>query len=123
MLEFQDVLLGYTPAILALIFVTAYFALVALIVRRTGPQRVCVPRYEVPPDASPAVSAWLLERDLSRAVAAALVNMAAKGYLKIEQSQDLCEAVVIFEQAIVARSPNSSLSVLRRWSPKRTRLR
>lgn len=90
MLEFQDALLGYTPAILALIFVTAYFALVALIVRRAGRQRVRVPRYEVPPDASPAVAAWLLERDLSRAVAAALVNMAAKGYLKIEQSQDLC---------------------------------
>jgi hypothetical protein len=47
--EFQNALQGYTPAILALIFLTAYFALVALIVRRTGPQRVRVPRYQVPP--------------------------------------------------------------------------
>lgn len=46
--------------------------------------------YSVPAGASPAVAAWLLERnDLPRAVAAALVNMAAKGYLKIEQSNDL----------------------------------
>jgi len=90
MFEFPNVLHGYTPAILALVLVAAYFALVVLIVRRPGPQRVSVPRYQPPPGASPAVAAWLLERDLSRAVAAALVNMAAKGYLKIEQNQDLC---------------------------------
>jgi hypothetical protein len=90
MFELPEVLRGYTPAILALVLVAAYFALVVLIVRRPGPQRVSVPRYQPPPGASPAVAAWLLERDLSRAVAAALVNMAAKGYLKIEQNQDLC---------------------------------
>jgi hypothetical protein len=89
MFEFPGVLLGYSPAILALVFVAAYFALVVLIVRRPGPQHVSVPRYQPPSGASPAVAAWLLGRDLSRSVAAALVNMAAKGYLKIEQNQDL----------------------------------
>jgi hypothetical protein len=88
--EFPDVLHGYTPAILALVLVGGYFAVVALIVRRPGPPHVSVPRYQPPAGASPAVAAWLLERDLSRAVAAALVNMAVKGYLKIEQNQDLC---------------------------------
>jgi Predicted membrane protein (DUF2207) len=90
MFEFTNLADGYTPAILALIFVTAYFAIAVLIVSRPGPQGVSVPRYQPPPIVSPAVAAWLLERNLSRAVAAALVNMAAKGYLKIEQSLDLC---------------------------------
>ena len=90
MFEFPKVLDGNPPAILALVLVAAYFALVVLILRRPGPQRASVPRYQPPPGVSPAVAAWLLEHDLSRAVAAALVNMAAKGYLKIEQSQDLC---------------------------------
>jgi hypothetical protein len=90
MFEFPNLLHGYTPAILALVLVAAYFALVVLIVRRPGPPHVPVPRYQPPAGASPAVAAWLLERDLSRAVASALVNMAAKGYLKIEQNQDLC---------------------------------
>jgi hypothetical protein len=89
MFEFPSIMQGYAPAVLVLVFVTAYFALVSLIVRRPGPQTVSVPRYQPPPDASPAVAAWLLERDLSRAVAAALVNLAAKGYVKIEQCEDL----------------------------------
>jgi hypothetical protein len=90
MFEFPGVQQGYTPAILGLLFVAGYFALVVLIVRRPGPQHVSVARYQPPSGASPAVAAWLLGRDLSRSVAAALVNMAAKGYLKIEQNQDLC---------------------------------
>lgn len=90
MFEFPSVVEGYTPAILALVFVAAYFALVVLIVHRPGPQHVSVPRYQPLSCVSPAVAAWLVGRDLSRAVAAALVNMAAKGYLKIEQSYDLC---------------------------------
>jgi Predicted membrane protein (DUF2207) len=98
MFEFPNVVDGYTPAILALVFVTAYFALVVLIVRRPGPQSVSVPRYQPPPGISPAVAAWLLERDLSRAVAAALVNMAAKGYLKIEQCEDFCSVTQLQSQ-------------------------
>jgi uncharacterized protein (TIGR04222 family) len=105
MFEFPNVLQGYTPAILALVFVAAYFALVVLIVRRPGPQRVSVPRYQPPPGASPAVAAWLLERDLSRAVAAALVNMAAKGYLKIEQSQDLCSVTQLQSDSATPLEP------------------
>lgn len=98
MFEFPYVVDGYTPAILALVFVTAYFALMVLIVRRPGPQSVSVPRYQPPPGVSPAVAAWLLERDLSRAVAAALVNMAAKGYLKIEQCEDFCSVTQLQSQ-------------------------
>jgi uncharacterized protein (TIGR04222 family) len=105
MFEFSNILQGYTPAILALIFVAAYFALVVLIVRRRGPQRVSVPRYQPPPGAAPAVAAWLLERDLSRAVAAALVNMAAKGYLKIEQSQDLCSVTQLQSESAAPLEP------------------
>jgi uncharacterized protein (TIGR04222 family) len=108
MFEFPSVLQGYTPAILALIFVAAYFALVVLIVRRPGPQRVSVPRYQPPPGASPAVAAWLLERDLSRAVAAALINMAAKGYLKIEQSQDLCSVTQLQSESATPLEPEEN---------------
>jgi len=105
MFEFANVLQGYAPAILALLFVAAYFALVFLIVRRPGPQRVSVPRYQPPPGASPAVAAWLLERDPSRAVAAALVNMAAKGYVKIEQSQDLCSVTQLQSESATPLEP------------------
>ena len=105
MLEFPNVLQGYTPAILALVFVAAYFALVVLIVRRPGPEHVSVPRYQPPPGASPAVAAWLQERDLSRALAAALVNMAAKGYLKIEQSYDLCSVTQLQSESATPLEP------------------
>lgn len=88
--ELNNFLQSYGLSIVTLIIVAAYFALATIIVRRAGPDRVSVPRYQPPAGASPAVAAWLLDRDLSRAVAAALVNMAAKGYVRIEQSQDLC---------------------------------
>lgn len=91
MFEFNSFVTGYEPAVLALVFVFAYFVLAALILRLPGPGRVSVPRYEPPLGGSPGIAAWLLERGkLSRAMAAALVDMAAKGYLKIEQSGDLC---------------------------------
>ena len=90
MLEFNNFVTGNGPAILALVFVLAYFVLAALLLRLPGPARVLVPRYEPPPGASPAVAAWLFERGkLPRAMAAAVVSMAAKRYLKIEQSGDL----------------------------------
>ena len=81
---------GYDVPLLTLPLVLAYFILATLIVRRSVREPVSVPSYAPHEGASPAVASWLLERDLSRAVAAALVNMAAKGYLKIEQRQDLC---------------------------------
>lgn len=81
---------GYQLAFLALVLVCSYFVVVALASRLFVREEVLLPRYEPPPGASPAVAAWLFERgNLSRAVAAAVVNMAAKGYLKIEQSGEL----------------------------------
>src|ERR1700730_3315723 len=81
---------GYEPIVMALLFVLAYFVLVALLLRLPGRTKVLVPRYEPPPGVSPAVAAWLLKPgDLNRSVAAAVVNMAAKHYLKIEQRGDL----------------------------------
>jgi uncharacterized protein (TIGR04222 family) len=90
MFEFNDFSLGYGLSLLALLVVAAYFVIATLIVRRPGPAHASVPSYQPPTGVSPAVAAWLLARDLSRSVAAALVNMAAKGYLKIDHSQDLC---------------------------------
>jgi hypothetical protein len=105
MSEFPSLMKGYNPAVLAMFFVAAYFALVILIVRRPGPQHVCVPRYQPPSGASPAVAAWLLERDLSRSVGAALVNLAAKGYLKIEQNDDLYTVTQLHPEPTPALEP------------------
>jgi predicted membrane protein DUF2207 len=86
---FNYSVIGYQLALLALVLVCTYFFAVALAARLFVRQEPLVPSYEPPPGASPAVAAWLFERGkLSRAVAAAIVNMAAKGYLKIEQSGD-----------------------------------
>src|SRR6266403_3130386 len=90
MFEFPSSVNGYTPAILALMFVTIYFLLVLLMTRPGDPQRVSVTRYQPPFGVSPGVTAWLVERNLARAIAAALVNMSAKGCVKIEQHSDLC---------------------------------
>ncbi len=90
MFEFPSSVNDYTPAILALMFVTIYFLLVLLMTRPGDPQRVSVTRYQPPFGVSPGVAAWLVERNLARAIAAALVNMSAKGCVKIEQHSDLC---------------------------------
>jgi hypothetical protein len=81
---------GNLPAVSALIFVLLYFVIVALTIRIFEPRSVLVAQYKPPTGVSPAVAAWLLERGaLPRALAAAIVNMAAKRYLKIEQNGDL----------------------------------
>jgi predicted membrane protein DUF2207 len=81
--------IGYWPAYLALAFVTAYFILVALFLRIPGYKHVSVPAYDPPAGGSPAVAAWLFERGrLPRAMAAALVSMAAKGCVEIELTDD-----------------------------------
>jgi Predicted membrane protein (DUF2207) len=90
-------------AVLAM--VTAYYALVALVVRRHGPQHVSVARYQPPSGVSPGVAARLLEHTLARAVAAALVNMAAKGYVKIEQSADLCSVTQLHTRCAASLEP------------------
>jgi Predicted membrane protein (DUF2207) len=92
--QFNSFVTGYEPALLALVFVLAYFILAALVLSISGPAPVQVTRYEPPKGASPAVAAWLFDRgDLPRAVAAAAVNMAAKGYVKIQQDGDLYSLV------------------------------
>jgi hypothetical protein len=89
-LEFNTFVTEYGPAVLALLFVLAYYSFATLLLHLPGPAGILVPRYEPPPGASPAVAAWLFEPGkLPRAMAAAFVNMAAKGYLKIEQKGDL----------------------------------
>jgi len=105
MVDFDNFSHGYGLSFISLILVTAYFVVTTLIVRRPGPARVSVPRYQPPAGTSPAVAAWLLERNLSRAVAAAFVNMAAKGYLGIEQSQDLFTVTQIRPPSVAALEP------------------
>lgn len=92
MANFYDFLAhsGNLPAVVALIFVLLYFVVVALAIRIFEPRPVLVAQYEPPRGISPAVAAWLLERGaLPRALGAAIVNMAPKRYLRIEQSGDL----------------------------------
>lgn len=82
--------IGYPIALLGLVLVIAYFLFVALVLWSFAPQRVLVTRYGPPKGASPGVAAWLLEKGaLPRALAAAVVNMAAKGYVHIEQRGEL----------------------------------
>jgi Predicted membrane protein (DUF2207) len=79
----------YLLPTVALLFVLVFFG-IALILRRPADGEVLVPSYEPPSNVSPGVAAWLLNPgDLSRAMAAALVNMAAKGYIKIEESDEM----------------------------------
>jgi hypothetical protein len=85
---------GSLPGVVALIFVALYFVIMALAIRILEPRTVLVAQYNPPTGVSPAVAAWLLERGaLPRALAAAIVNMAAKRYLRIEQSGDLYSIV------------------------------
>jgi len=75
---------GSLPGVVALIFVALYFVIMALAIRILEPRTVLVAQYNPPTGVSPAVAAWLLERGaLPRALAAAIVNMAAKRYLRI----------------------------------------
>jgi uncharacterized protein (TIGR04222 family) len=88
---FNNFIAGSEPAVAALFFVLAYDVLAVLLLRLPRTQHTSVPRYEPPPGASPGVAAWLFDGgELPRAMAAALVNMAAKGYLQIDQTGDCC---------------------------------
>jgi Predicted membrane protein (DUF2207) len=93
-------------AALALLFVFAYFVVVSGILRLPRPRPASVARYEPPAAASPAVAAWLSERGrLSRAMAASLVSMAAKGYLKMEQFQDFVSVTKIATETPALLTP------------------
>ncbi|HLW82590.1 MAG TPA: hypothetical protein VKS20_11185 [Candidatus Acidoferrales bacterium] len=80
--------MGYALPGLALSLVFLYF----LAVRRLNfvdSDTAEVVRYAPPAGLSPGVAAWLVDRsDLARAMASAIVNMAAKAYLRIEQEND-----------------------------------
>lgn len=81
--------MGYALAGLALAVVVLYFAAIALLQSLFMPKPTVVTRYEPPANIPPGVAAWLLERGkLPRAMASAIVNMAAKSYVKIEQDGD-----------------------------------
>jgi hypothetical protein len=79
----------YTVAWIAQATVLLYYV-VAAVVLRWGPRRgVGVTQYEPPEGISPAVTAFLLDNGrCERAFAAAIVSLAAKGYLKIQQQGD-----------------------------------
>jgi Predicted membrane protein (DUF2207) len=80
---------GQLPA-LALALVLFYFVFAVLAVTLFEPKTVLVAKYEPPKGASPAVAAWLFDRgELPRALAVAIVHMATKGYVRIEQNRDL----------------------------------
>ena len=89
-MNFGNNTFGYELAAAAWLIVLVSYLFVIMISGRRGKPHVAVASYTAPADISPAVAAWLLARgDMPRAVAAALVNMAAKGYVKLEQSSDL----------------------------------
>ncbi|HWZ82388.1 MAG TPA: hypothetical protein VNW47_07185, partial [Terriglobales bacterium] len=63
-----------------------YYFLAGIALRWRPRKRVCVVRYEPPKGISPAVAAYLWQRGVSeKPFVVALINMAAKGWLKIEQ--------------------------------------
>jgi predicted membrane protein DUF2207 len=100
----------YGLGALALLFVIAYYVFVSGILRIPRSHRVSVARYEPPTGASPGVAAWLYERGrLPRAMAASLVNMAAKGYVKIEQTEDLVTVTQIATEAAAPLEPEEDV--------------
>ena len=110
LLDFNNFATVYGLATLALLFVIAYYVLVSGILRIPRSQPVSVARYDPPKGASPGVAAWLCERGrLSRAIAASLVNMAAKGYVKIEQTSDLVTLTQIASEASAPLEPEEDV--------------
>ena len=92
--------------VLALLFVLSYFIIAKLWLSASEPAAVVVPRYEPPAGASPAVAAWLLEPgDLPRSIASAIVNMAAKGFLRIEQQGDLYSIIRLEREPSLSQEP------------------
>jgi hypothetical protein len=69
--------------------VASYFCLASVALRWRPLGGVRVPRYEPPSGVSPALAAYLLERGTSdKPFVVAILSMAAKGYLKIEQGPE-----------------------------------
>jgi hypothetical protein len=104
--DFNNFATIYGLAALALFFVFAYFVVVSGIFRLRRSRPAAVARYEPPKGASPAIAAWLSERGrLSRAMAASLVSMSAKGYVKMEQYRDFVSVTKIAEKAPALLTP------------------
>jgi Predicted membrane protein (DUF2207) C-terminal domain len=75
-----------TLAWFGLAAVTSYFLVVSIALRWRPRRGVRVAKYDPPAGISPAMAAYLLERGVSdKSFVVAIVNMAAKGYLRIEQ--------------------------------------
>lgn len=69
--------------------VCAYYAIMTVLVHWSGRRSVGVTRYEPPQGISPGVAAYLMEGGrCERAFAAALISLAAKGYIEIQQKKD-----------------------------------
>jgi hypothetical protein len=69
--------------------VCAYYAVMTVVVHWSGRRNVGVTRYEPPQGISPGVAAYLMEAGrCERAFAAALISLAAKGYIEIQQEKD-----------------------------------
>ncbi len=71
----------------ALALLIGYYYLVWSKVGRDPPARIIVPEYQMPQDLSPAAMRYLLQmRYDNKCFAAAILSLAVKGYLHIEQS-------------------------------------
>lgn len=82
--------LVYTQAWIALGLILAYYILMTAVLRWRPQRRVTMARYEPPHGISPAIAAYLVESGrCERAFAAALVSLAAKGFLTIQQDKEL----------------------------------
>src|ERR1700691_4157113 len=69
--------------------VCAYFAVMTIVVHWSLRRKVGVTRYEPPQGISPGVAAYLMEAGrCERAFAAALISLAAKRYIEIQQKKD-----------------------------------
>jgi hypothetical protein len=80
---------AYHWAWIGLALVATYYVAMAVALRWRPQHRISVTRYEPPSGISPAVAAYLFENGrCERAFAAALVSLAAKGYIRIVQKED-----------------------------------
>jgi hypothetical protein len=69
--------------------VFAYYAAMSIVFRWNSHRNIGVTKYEPPERISPGVAAYLIEGGRSeRAFAAALISLAIKGYLEIQQEKD-----------------------------------
>lgn len=79
----------YQLAWISVGLVCAYYAVITILVHWSGRRNVGVTRYEPPPGISPGIAAYLMEAGrCERAFAAALISLAVKGYLEIQQKKD-----------------------------------